>query len=168
MHFFQGKTNVWKQHLPDKDIFGGGDPWPFKRLSDLQIGDQQVTAWITWFFRFCFVSVDWIQTAALTYGKHDCPKHWQSDLHTSRNKRSMHWICFTYNINKCISVGTHHVDLHLVLHEFNKENVICPYSSLKFLWCRFFSRTKFLMRYRGHSITNLNHALLAGRPSKLP
>ena len=37
-------------------FFGDSDPWPFQRLSDLQLGYQKVTIWITWLLVFSGVS----------------------------------------------------------------------------------------------------------------
>ena len=47
--FFSGLNKCLKTTPPWQRHFWGGDPWPFKRLSDLQIGDEKVTAWITWY-----------------------------------------------------------------------------------------------------------------------
>ena len=42
---------IWEEHKSAGNSAGdlfGTVKWPFQRLSDLQLGDKKVTAWITW------------------------------------------------------------------------------------------------------------------------
>ena len=49
--------NIQQQQQPGNSLcpFWDGDPWPLQRLSDVQLGDEKVTTWITWNTMFAAV-----------------------------------------------------------------------------------------------------------------
>ena len=70
---FQGNLGSW-QFFVLYDLFGMVT-WPLQRLSDLQIGDKKVTAWITWLVTYVTYDLIWPDDRVLT-----CNSLWSSPL----------------------------------------------------------------------------------------